>query len=135
MPVFPVDLNFLNNCQGETMGSEKKTFRGGLRKLIFGIIVTLLFSRSLTFCKGADDFDDLYHETNRSFARAHLPEEFTIEILNKHEQTLSLPSPLASVEPNTILSVPVPPVGVTVAVFTAAMFVGWLRRRTPDNTP
>ena len=104
-----------------------------LRKLIFCIIVTLLFGRSVGYCQGPDEFEGLSHETERRFARAQLPEGLTLEILGKHEQPLT--SPLAHVEPETLRSVPVPPAGVTAGVFSAAMVVNWLRRRTPSDLP
>jgi hypothetical protein len=131
MPVFPVDLYFLWNYQEETMESKKKTFVKSLRRLIFCIIVALLFGRSTAFCRGSDEFEDLAYATDRSFASAQLPEGLTLEVLANHKQ--ALPSPLASAKPDSLRSVPVPPAGVTAGVCAAAMVVGWLRRRTPSE--
>ena len=115
------------------MEREKKKFVRSLRRLIFCIIVTLLFGRTVGYCQGADEFEGLSFGSNRSFAKAELTEDLTLEILNKHEHPLS--SPLAHSEPDSLRSVPVPPAGVTVGVCIAAMIVGWLRRRVPAELP
>jgi len=115
------------------MEREKKKFVKSLRRLIFCIIVTLLFGRTIGYCQGADEFEGLSFGSNRSFARAELTEDFTLEILNKHENPF--PSPLANAQPDLLRSVPVPPAGVTVGVCIAAMIVGWLRRRVPAELP
>ena len=112
------------------MERDKKTFAISLRKLIFCIIVTLLFGRSIAYCQGGDELEGLSYGQNPGFASARLPKNLTLEILGKHEQ--ALPSPLAHVEPDTFRSVPVPPASVTAGAFIAAMVVGWLRRRTPS---
>jgi hypothetical protein len=130
MPAFAVTLYFLGNYQGETMGSEKNTFVKSLKRLIFSIIVTLLFCRGVTFCQVGDEFEGLYYHTEPGFARADLAEGLTPEILQKHQQALKYP--LANIAPDTPSSVPIPPASVTAAVFIAAMVVGWLRRRTPS---
>ncbi|MCF7955362.1 MAG: hypothetical protein K9M75_06140 [Phycisphaerae bacterium] len=116
------------------MESEKKTFVRSLRRLsrlIFCIIVTLLFGRSAAYCQGADEFDSLSYPENSSFARAELAKDINIEMLNKNEPTF--PFPLANTPPDSIRSVPVPPAGVTMAIFIATMIVGWLRRRNPSD--
>ncbi|MCF7955313.1 MAG: hypothetical protein K9M75_05890 [Phycisphaerae bacterium] len=115
------------------MESEKKTFVKSLRRLIFSIIVTLLFGRTAGYCQGGDEFEGLPYEANSRFARAELAKEITPEMLDKNEQ--ALPFPMANTAPDSISPVPVPPAGVTAGVFTAAMIVGWLRRRTPKNFP
>jgi hypothetical protein len=115
------------------MESGKKKFVRSLRRLIFCIIVTLLFGRGIVYCQGSDEFEGLSFGSNRSFARAELTEDLTLEILNKHEHPFS--SPLAHSEPDSRRSVPVPPAGVTVGVCIAAMIVGWLRRRVPAELP
>ena len=116
----------------ETMEREKNTFVRGLTRLIFCIIVTLLFGRSMAFCQVGDEFDDLPYETNRSFARAEPGEGLALGMLDQQQV---LPPPLAHLEPEAIRSVPVPPAPVTAGVFVAAMVVGWLRRRTPSELP
>lgn len=121
---------FLSDCQGETMEREKKVFRGDRRKVIFCIIVTMLFSRSLTFCQEYEAFDSLEFEMDQTVAKLQLPEEFTLEVLNKHETTPS--STLGQAEPDSLRSLPIPPVGVTVFVFASVAVVGWLRRRSPS---
>lgn len=131
MSRFPISLYYVDNCKGETMEREKKTFVRSLRRLIFCIIATLLFGRSIAYCQEADEFERLSFGSNRIFARAELTEDLTLEILNKHQNPF--PSPLANAEPDSLRSVPVPTAGVTAGVCIAAMIVGWLRRRTPAD--
>jgi hypothetical protein len=112
------------------MEKDKKVFWNDLRKLIFCIIVGLLFGRAVSYCQGPEELDSLYLETDQGVAKLQLPEGFTLEVLNKHEATL--PSTLGQAEPDSLRSIPIPPVGVTVAVFVSAAVVGWLRRRAPS---
>jgi len=125
MPAFPEKIS------EETMKSEKKTFVRSFKRLIFCIIVTLLFGRTIGYCQQADEFESLSYGTDRSFARLQISDGLALEILEKNDQML--PSPLARVNSDKFRSVPVPPASVTVGVFTAVMVVGWLRRRTPSD--
>ena len=112
------------------MERGKKVVRRDRRKLIFCIIVTLLFGRAVTFCQGPDEFESSYFEIDQSVAKIQLPEDFTIEVLEKHD--VIFPSTLGKAEPDSLRPIPVPPVGVTLVAFASAAIVGWLRRRTPS---
>jgi hypothetical protein len=112
------------------MGSEKRVFRRSLTKVIFSIIVSLLFFRSITFCQEHEEFTGPNFEMDQKMAKAQFQEELISEALNEHDGVL--PSTLGQTEPESLRSVPIPPVGVTLFVFASAMAVGWLRRRTPS---
>ena len=115
------------------MEREKKTFAKSLKRLIFCIIVTLLFGRGVAYCYQGDEFEGPLYEADQSFVKAYPAEGLTLEILEKHEQ--AFPSPIGRADPHALRSVPVPPAAVTLLVFASAMLVGWLRRRTASDLP
>lgn len=109
------------------MEREKKVFRRGLKKFIFCIIVSILFFRSIVFCQD----NSPSFEMDQRVASVQFSDEFTVEVLNKHE--VIFPSTLGQAEPDVVRTVPVPPVGVTIFVFTSVAIVGWLRRKSPSD--
>lgn len=114
------------------MKREKKAFVKELRRLVFCLIVTLLFCRGIAFCRAADEFESLSGRTEQSLAIAGFEGDLTLGILDKQVQ--ALPSALGQVEPESIRLVPVPSFGVTAVIFVSVMVVGWLRRRTPSDS-
>ena len=113
------------------MEKDKKTFVKGLARLIFCIIATLLFGRSIAYCSQYDEFNGLSFQADQTLARSDFAENFTLEMLKQNQQ--ALPAPLANAEPDKFRNAAVPPAGLTLVVFVAVTIVGWLRRRTPSD--
>ncbi len=64
------------------MGRENRAFNRCPGKVIFCTIVSLLVFSPVAYCQGDEGFAIPYFEMDQEVAKAQLPEELTLEVLN-----------------------------------------------------